>query len=340
MTNLPSILRSILGPLCLAFALLLAAGPSVQAQLSFKPTEQAVQEDKLLNALKGGDRVTGRVTIPDPMASSLIQPAGRGWRDFQRNMLPWIGGIAVVGMLALLAVFYMVRGRIRLEKGFSGTTLVRFAGLERFTHWLTASCFIVLGLSGLNISFGRSLLMPLMGPDAFSTMSAWGKIAHNYLAFPFMLGIAVMFLVWVKDNIPSRVDLAWLKAGGGLLANGKHPPAKRFNAGQKGIFWIVIIGGVLMSVSGWYLLFPYQAGDVTSLLFWTVVHAVVAMLFVAGILAHIYIGSLGMEGAFDAMGTGDVDVNWAREHHSIWAEEALAKARAPGGAPPRGVPAE
>ncbi len=146
-----------------------------------------------------------------------------------------------------------------------------------------------------------------------------------------MLGIAVMFVVWIKDNIPSRIDWEWLKAGGGLLANGKHPPAKRFNAGQKGIFWMVIIGGVLMSLSGWYMLFPYQAGDVTSLQLWTVVHAVVAMLFVAGILAHIYIGSLGMEGAFDAMGTGEVDVNWAKEHHSVWAEEEQAKARAPGG---------
>jgi formate dehydrogenase subunit gamma len=336
---MPSLL-SILRPLCLAVAVVFAAGLPAAAQLSFKPTEQAVQEDRLLNALKGGDKVTGRITIPDQMASSLIQPAGRDWRDFHRGTLPWVGGIAVLGMLALLAVFFFVRGRIRVEKGFSGATLIRFASFERFAHWMTATCFIILGLSGLNVSFGKSLLLPVIGPEAFSTLSAWGKIAHNYLAFPFMLGIAIMFIVWIKDNIPSRIDVEWLKAGGGMLRNGKHPPAKRFNAGQKGIFWIVIIGGVLMSLSGWYMLFPYMAGGVGSLQLWTVIHAVVAMLFVAAILAHVYIGSLGMEGAFDAMGTGEVDVNWAKEHHSLWAEEEQAKARAIGGAPPRGVPAE
>lgn len=335
---MPSLL-SILRPLCLIVAVLFAAAPAA-AQLSFKPTDQAVQEDKLLNALKGGDKVTGRITIPDPMASSLIQPGGVNWRDFQRNTLPWVGGIAILGMLVVLAVFFMVRGRIRLEKGFSGTTLVRFANLDRFAHWLTATCFIILGLSGLNISFGKSLLLPVIGPEAFSAVSAFGKLAHNYLAFPFMLGIVIMFVIWVKDNIPSRVDVEWLKAGGGLLRNGKHPPARRFNGGQKGVFWIVIVGGVLMSLSGWYLLFPYQAADVSSLQLWTVIHAVVAMLFVAAILAHIYIGSLGMEGAFDAMGTGEVDANWAKEHHSIWAEQEQAKARAPAGATPRGVPAE
>ena len=331
---------SILRPILVALAVVFAAALPAAAQLSFKPTEQAVQEDKLLNALKGGDKVTGRITIPDQMASSLIQPAGREWRNFHRSWLPWIGGIAILGMTALLALFFFARGRIRVDKGFSGVTLLRFASFERFSHWMTATCFIILGLSGLNISFGKSLLLPLFGAEAFSAVSHWGKLAHNYLAFPFMFGIAIMFIVWIKDNIPERLDWQWLKAGGGMLRNGQHPPAKRFNAGQKGIFWMVIVGGVLMSLSGWYMLFPYQAGDVTSLQIWTVVHAVVAVLFIAGILAHIYIGSLGMEGAFDAMGTGEVDVNWAREHHSIWAAEAEAKGRAPAGAPPRGMPAE
>lgn len=340
MPSLLATLRSTLAPLCVAGALLVVANAPAPAQISFKPTEQAVKEEQLLNALKGGDKVTGRITIPDQMASSLIQPGGRDWRGFQTGTLPWIGGIAILGMLVLLAVFLLVRGRVRLERGFSGRTLVRFASFERFTHWMTATCFIILALSGLNISFGRSLLLPLIGPEAFSTLSAWGKIAHNYLAFPFMLGIAIMFVIWVKDNIPSRIDWNWLKAGGGLLRNGQHPAARRFNAGQKGIFWMVIIGGVLMSLSGWFMLFPYQAGDVTTLQVWTIIHAVVAVLFIAGILAHIYIGSVGMEGAFDAMGTGEVDVNWAREHHSLWVDEAQTKDRTPAGAPPRGVPAE
>jgi formate dehydrogenase subunit gamma len=331
---------AVLSAICAAFALLFVLAQPAAAQLSFKPTAEAVQEDKLLNALKEGDKITGRISIPDTMASSLIQPAGRDWRDFHRGKLPIIGGVAIIGMFAVLAIFLMVRGRVRVEDGFSGAKLLRFASFERFTHWLTASCFIVLALTGLNISFGRSLILPLFGPEAFSTMSAWAKLAHDYLAFPFMLGLVIMFLIWIKDNIPGKLDWQWLKQGGGILSEGKHPPARRFNAGQKGIFWIVIIGGALMSVSGWFLLFPYLPANVTTLQFWTVIHAVIAMLFIAAMMAHVYIGSIGMEGAFDAMGTGEVDLNWAKEHHSLWVAEEQAKGHAPSASTPRAVPAE
>jgi len=336
---MPSSLSN-LRALSAAIVLLFVFSHSAAAQLSFKPTAESVHEDQLLNALKEGDKITGRISIPDVMASSLIQPAGRDWRDFQRSKLPIIGGVAILGMLALLAIFLAVRGRIRIDQGFSGKKIVRFASFERFTHWLTASCFIVLALSGLNISFGRILILPLFGADAFATMSAYAKYAHDYLAFPFMLGLVIMFLIWIKDNIPGRLDLQWIKQGGGLLSKGQHPPARRFNAGQKGIFWIVIIGGSLMSLSGWFLLFPYLPANVTTLQFWTVIHAVIAMLFIAAMLAHIYIGTIGMEGAFEAMGAGEVDLNWAKEHHSLWVEEQQTKGPAPAGNAPRAVPAE
>ena len=300
-----------------------------------------MQEDKLLNALKEGDKITGRVSIPDAMSASLIQPAGRDWRDFQRSTLPIIGGVAIIGMLVLLAIFLMVRGKIRVEHGFSGRKILRFAAFERFTHWLTASCFIMLALSGLNISFGRMLILPLFGAEAFSAMSAYGQIG------PQLSGVSVH--ARPRDHVPDLDQGQHSRASSicngssraaACCANGQHPPAKRFNAGQKGIFWIVIIGGVLMSLSGWFLLFPYVPADVTTLQFWTVIHAVIAMLFIAAMLAHIYIGSVGMEGAFDAMGTGEVDLNWAKEHHALWVEEEQAKGQAPSGTAPRGVPAE
>jgi formate dehydrogenase subunit gamma len=321
--------RAIPGALCLALALLFVAAQPAAAQLSFKPTAESVHEDQLLKALKEGDKISGRISIPDANAANLIQPAGRDWRDFHRSKLPIIGGIVILGMLAALTIFLLVRGRIRIHQGWSGETILRFASFERFIHWLTASCFVVLALSGLNISFGRRLLLPLLGADAFATMSAYAKFAHNYLAFPFMFGLAVMFLMWIKHNIPGKLDIEWLKQGGGVLFEGKHPPARRFNAGQKGIFWIVVIGGALMSVSGWFMLFPYIPDNVTVLQLWTVIHAVIAMLFIAAMLAHIYIGSIGMEGAFDAMGSGQVDLNWAKEHHSLWVEEEQAKGHAP-----------
>lgn len=337
---MPSLL--ILRALCAAFALLVVVAHPATAQISFKPTAEAVQEDKLLNALKDGDKISGRITIPDSMASSLIQPAGRDWRNFNTKTLPVVGGVAIIGMLVLLAIFLMIRGRIRVESGLSGRTILRFASFERFTHWLTAGCFIVLALSGLNVSFGRAIILPMFGPEAFASMSAYGKIAHNYLAFPFMLGLVLMFLIWIKDNIPSKLDVEWIKAGGGLFSKGRHPAAKRFNAGQKIVFWVVIAGGALMSVSGWFLLFPYlPASGVSGLQFWTVIHAVIAMIFIAAMLAHAYIGSIGMEGAFDAMGSGEVDLNWAKEHHSLWVQEELSKGQTPkSSAPPHAQPAE
>jgi formate dehydrogenase subunit gamma len=339
-SSLSTLKASVPRALCAAIALLFVLAHPAAAQLSFKPTAESVHEDQLLNALKEGDKITGRISIPDAMAASLIQPAGRDWRDFHRSKLPIIGGIAIIGIFVALAIFLMVRGRIRIHGGFSGAKILRFASFERFTHWLTASCFVVLALSGLNISFGRILILPLFGPEAFATMSAYAKLAHDYLAFPFMLGLVIMFLIWIKDNIPGKIDLQWLRQGGGILFEGQHPPARRFNAGQKGIFWIVIIGGALMSVSGWFLLFPYLPANVTALQFWTVIHAVIAMLFIAAMMAHIYIGSIGMEGAFDAMGTGEVDLNWAREHHSLWVEEEQAKGHAPSASSPRAMPAE
>ena len=323
-----------------AMVLLFAFAHPAAAQISFKPTAESVQEDKLLNALKGGDKISGRISIPDTNAANLIQPTGRDWRDFQRSKLPIVGGVTILGMIVLLAIFLMVRGRIRVDHGFAGIKLVRFASFERFIHWLTASCFIVLALSGLNISFGRILVLPLLGANAFATMSTYAKYAHDYLAFPFMFGVAVMFLIWIKDNIPGKVDLEWIKQGGGILPNGKHPPAPRFNAGQKGVFWIVVLGGALMSFSGWFLLFPYIPADVTTMQVLTVSHAVIAMGFIAAMLAHIYIGTVGMEGAFEAMGSGEVDLNWAKEHHSLWVEEEVAKGQAPSGDASRAVPAE
>jgi formate dehydrogenase subunit gamma len=337
---MPSSLSTLPRALCAALALLFVLAYPAAAQLSFNPTAESVHEDQLLKALKEGDKISGRITIPDANAANLIQPAGRDWRDFQRGKLPIIGGVVIIGMFAALLIFLMVRGRIRIYHGFAGTRILRFASYERFTHWLTASCFIVLALSGLNISFGRILILPLFGAEAFSALSTYAKFCHNYLAFPFMLGLAIMFLIWIRDNIPGKLDLEWIKQGGGILTEGKHPPAKRFNAGQKGIFWIVILGGALMSVSGWFLLFPYLQGNVTTLQVWTVVHAVLAMLLIAAMMAHIYIGSIGMEGAFDAMGTGEVDLNWAKEHHSLWVEEEQAKGQVPSGSTPRAMPAE
>ncbi|MCU0820553.1 MAG: formate dehydrogenase subunit gamma [Beijerinckiaceae bacterium] len=310
-------IRSGLGALLLA-AFFVAAPASAQ---SVNPTAQSVKEEQLLQALKPGEQLSGRISIPDPKAASLIQ-SGRDWRAFNQETLHKLGMWSFLGMLGALVVFYVVRGKIRIDAGPSRQRILRFNTVERFAHWLSAVSFIILAITGANVTFGKLLLAPVMGPEAFAAWAQYAKYIHNYVGFAFMAGVFLVFLVWVKDNIPNAVDVRWFAAGGGLLSKGHHPPAKRFNGGQKIVFWSVVIGGFLLSLSGWYLLFPYST-TLADVQWYATIHGVAAFVMIALMLAHAYIGSIGMEGAFDAMGSGEVDLNWAKEHHSLWVEEEM-----------------
>jgi formate dehydrogenase subunit gamma len=331
--TLPARVRLVFAWLVLAGLVSLAPPVFAQQPSSVNPTASSVQEDKLLEQFR---RIQGRGSIPDAKSYVVEQPAGRDWRQFHEVTLRWIGAIAILGMLVLLVGFYAYRGTIAIDSGRSGRTLTRFNGVERFTHWLTAGSFVILALTGLNITFGKPLLLPLMGPELFSKFSVGAKYVHDYLSFPFVLGLILIFALWVRDNVPGQIDLEWLKKAGGFLSH-EHPPAPRFNAGQKAVFWVVILTGAAVAVSGYYLIFPFYAAGIAGMQTAEIVHGVLAVLFVAAMLAHIYIGTIGMEGAFDAMGSGEVDLNWAREHHSLWVEEEQRRAAA---AAPHATPAE
>lgn len=320
-------ISQLLTTLSLVLGLALVA-PLAQAQVN--PTQQSVNEGALLEALGSGGNVAGRISIPDPNAGYLIKPDNKLWAALQGDTLHQISIWAVIGMVALLALFYVIRGKIRVDGGLSGRKILRFNTVERFAHWTLASTFIILALSGLNLIIGKTVILPVIGEGAFGTLSAWGKIAHNYLAWPFMVALVLVLLLWIAHNIPNRVDLEWLKQGGGLVKKGVHPPAKKFNAGQKLIFWAVIAGGAALSYTGVMLLFPAEAGTPADWQFYQTIHALTAAVLSAIIIAHIYIGSVGMEGAFDAMGTGEVDENWAKEHHSLWVEEVKGAKAAEG----------
>ena len=284
------------------------------------------------------------VSIPDQQSAVMVQSEGDLWRLVRNGPIMIYGGAAILGMFVLLGIFYLFRGRIRVEHGMSGRTIERFNGFERAIHWMVAVSFILLAITGANHLWGKYTLLPILGPEIFATFSLWAKYAHNFLAFPFMIGIVVMFVMWVVYNIPNKYDLIWLSKAGGLFTKGSHPPSKRFNAGQKLIFWSVVLGGLSLSLSGIAMLFPFQTdmwaktfgvlqsigfnvpdpASVTPMMemqLSTLWHVVVSVVMIAIILAHIYIGSMGMEGAFDAMGSGQVDVNWAREHHDLWVKE-------------------
>jgi formate dehydrogenase subunit gamma len=316
-------IRSIV--IALAFLTMTAAMPVLAQQLgpdsAPNPTASVVSEPKLLQQ---SPRIEGQIDIPNPRARVLEQPAGRLWDHFHEVTLHWLGAIVILGMIAALGAAYLIMGRLRISKGRSGQTVSRFSAFERFSHWLTAVSFVVLGLTGLNITFGKIVLLPMIGPEAFSSVAQAAKYVHNFVSAAFVIGLALIVGLWIRDNVPQKVDVDWVKQGGGFI-KAKHAPSGRFNAGEKLVFWFALGAGVAVIISGYLLIFPFYMTDIAGMQIAQVVHAVIAVLFVAVIIAHIYIGTLGMEGAFEAMATGEVDINWAKEHHDIWLEEQLSR---------------
>jgi formate dehydrogenase subunit gamma len=317
---------------------IVVCGPTIAQKLNPdgapNPTASVTSERDLFKQVP---RVEGRIDIPDTKASVLIQPAGRTWDYFHEVLLHWGGAIVLVGTIALLGLAYLIIGKIKIAAGRSGLKILRFKAFERFSHWLTAVSFVLLGLTGLNITFGKILLLPVVGPDTFSDISEAAKYVHNFVSFSFIAGLVLITVIFFRDNLPERVDIEWLREGGGFIKN-KHAPAGRFNLGEKLVYWLSLAAGVAVSVSGLLLLFPFYESNIADMQLAQGVHAVVAILFVALILGHIYIGTLGMEGAFEAMGSGEVDLNWAKEHHDLWLAQQLAKEKRQG--EPSATPAE
>jgi formate dehydrogenase subunit gamma len=291
------------------------------------------------------EHLTGRITHPDLRLSVLQQPEGRDWRSFRIQGVYWIATFVILATILALAGFFLWRGRIRIESGRSGHWVPRFDHVERFAHWATAISFLVLAITGLVVTFGRYLLIPLVGHGTFTPIAEVAKSLHNWSGIPFVIGIVLMLGLWVRDNIPNRKDWEWLRQGGGMFTKETsfHPETERFNAGQKIIFWSVVLGGIVLTLSGLALLAPFAFTGVNGMQWAHGIHAIVSVLLIAVIIAHIYLGTVGMEGAFDAMGRGEVDENWAREHHRGWYENAVKRSER-GAAPPSegqpGVPAD
>lgn len=289
------------------------------------------------------------------VASVLMQDGGMAWLEFRKGPLATYGGYLLLGTLALLLVFFVLRGKVKLDYEKTGHTVTRFKSMERAAHWLLAGSFILLGITGLLTLFGRMFIAPYISKDFNSTLLLASKYIHNNVAWAFIVALIVVFFMWVWHNIPNRTDITWFAQAGGIIGS-KHPPAKKFNGGQKIIFWSVILLGGSISASGVSLLFPFElpmfmktfdimrSVGIESLPIYGPLpiamapheemqyaqawHAIVAFVLMAIIIAHIYIGSVGMEGAYDAMGSGEVDEAWARQHHSLWLEDLEAKGKA------------
>lgn len=268
------------------------------------------------------DRVIGISSLPYVNADLFERPLARDWRVGIADVATHLGAIAIVGFSFLLALMLAVRGRVPILHGHSDRPRVkRFGLLERMVHWMTAVSFIVLALTGIVIAYGETLIAPFsrVALGDIGWLSAW---AHMMFFPSFALGVLVMAVMWTLRNLPERRDLTWLARGGGFFTDADDsPPAHKFNPGQKLVFWSAVLGGLIMVGTGVTLMFPYYWLDLGGMSWAMLTHAVIGVLLIAIFIGHIYIGTVGMEGAFWAMWGGDVDRNWAEEHHKLWVRD-------------------
>jgi len=213
---------------------------------------------------------------------------------------------------------------VPLEAGRSGKYLLRFSEFDRILHWYVATVFIFLAVTGLILLVGRVVLIPVIGHEAFSALASASKEGHNLFGPLFLIGVIGLLLRFVSKNFPGKGDLGWLVRGGGFFG-GKHPSAGFFNMGEKIWFWLVILIGLIISATGLILEFPFYGQTRPIMALSLVLHGVGAVLLIVGLFGHIYVGTAGMEASLESMTTGYVDLNWARQHHDLWAEEREAE---------------
>ncbi|HYF57839.1 MAG TPA: formate dehydrogenase subunit gamma [Burkholderiaceae bacterium] len=263
-------------------------------------------------------------TLPRWEGGRLIQTGGESWRQLRNGPVTVIGGWALVAAVVGVALFFALKGQMKLHGAETGRRIERFTLLERTVHWALAISFVLLAVTGILLLFGKHVVLPVIGATAFSWIAIVSKVVHNYVGPLFAVTVVATLLVFLRDNIPNRRDLEWVRKGGGMFT-GEHVPSHRFNAGEKTWFWVGVFAlGIAVSASGFVLDFPnFEQTRATMQLAWTV-HAIGALLFMLMSVGHIYMGTIGMQGSYRAMRTGYVDETWAKEHHQLWYDDIAA----------------
>jgi len=333
-----------------AFALALAfvgsataQSPAVSTQETAQAKQQAAQQlaqplnnQPVWKEIRSGEPQF--TSIPGRETNVLIQPQGQTWRAV-RSPIATFGGMLLAVVLAGLAGYYAWRGPIGLHGKTTGRLIERFTPLKRYTHWTMGLTFVALALSGLILTFGKAVLLPLIGYTLFSWLATFAKNLHNFIGPVFSVALLVFIALFVRDNLPRSHDMQWIAKFGGMLdRSGKtHVPSGKFNAGEKALFWgLVVVLCVVLSITGYILNFPNFNQTRATMQVANVVHMGVALLAIAMACFHIYLGTVGMAGALDAMRTGYVDETWAKEHHEYWYNDVKA-GRVPAGPIPAAV---
>jgi len=270
----------------------------------------------------------------------LVQSAGNTWRQIRNGPVTFYGGWLVVIVGLIIAALYFGRGPIKLHDKPTGRMVQRFTSMEQVVHWCTAISFVVLGLSGLIMLFGKHLLLPVIGYTLFAWLTALAKNLHNFVGPFFIASVVVMIFMWLRDNLPRAYDFQWFTRAYGFFVRGEHIPSGRFNAGEKGWFWICVVAlSVVVSYTGVILLFPnFDQTRAVMQEAW-IWHATASLIYIAISLGHIYMGTIGVEGSYQCMRTGAVDETWAKEHHQLWYDEVKSgRPASTGGAVPAGAP--
>lgn len=269
--------------------------------------------------------IPGYTAVSSQGHSVLIQNGGENWREI-RNLLiirytPWILGLALVAM----SLFHMIIGGDKLEEPRTGVMIERHGIGTRLLHWYTAFLFIFLAITGLSLLLGHAGLIPVFGHRTVASYLAYAKLVHNWAGPLFLAGVFLEFVAWVRNNIPNKRDLQWFKSMGGMLGSGPRPHTGKVNGGEKAWFWVMIICGIGVGITGILLDFPIWGQDRYIMQVSHVIHATVAILFVTASFGHMYMGTLGSEGAFEGMWHGKVDKVWAKQHADLWYEEVAGK---------------
>jgi len=339
----------------LVFAFLLAGlafaqTPEQKSQQQRQTTQPGNNADVWRNVQSGTPNYT---SIPGREMDVLVQPparflgqehrttAGEAWRQFRNGPVTFYGGWLLVLVGVAVLVFYFAKGPVKLHDRPSGRLIHRFSTVEQVVHWSAAISFCVLGISGIIMLFGKYVLLPVIGYTLFAWLTALGKNLHNFIAPVFIVAVLAMIVLFIRDNLPRAYDWQWFRKAWGFFTRGEHIPSGRFNAGEKGWFWFGVVGlSIVVAWSGVILLFPNFDQTRAVMQDAWVVHVVAALIYVAMSFGHIYMGTIGVAGSYQAMRSGYVDEVWAKEHHEIWYNEVKSGRRpqAAGGAVPAGAP--
>ncbi len=266
----------------------------------------------------------GYTSVKGQETNVLIQHGGQNWRQIRNNWLIPFGSYVLLAVIGIFVLYFLIKGRIRIEGGRSGREIVRMTSTERWVHWFTAVVFVVLALTGLILMFGKHVLLPWMGPQPFAALADASVVIHNYTGLLFILATILMVFTYFKDSLFDKRDIEWIKKAGGYLG-GEHPKSGKLNAGQKIWYWTAALGGIALCISGIVLVFPGLDQTRETMQLVNIVHVIASVIVIAFFFVHLYLASFGVEGAIDAMTSGKVDENWAKQHHELWYEEVKAQ---------------